>query len=53
MPQMSPLSWTMLFLYFIMMLIIFCLMNYYIFLYKSPKSLIMKKKTQPSLIWKW
>nr|AMW67972.1 ATP synthase F0 subunit 8 [Balmes birmanus] len=52
MPQMSPLSWWLLFIYFIILLIMFNIMNYYIFMYNSPnKSLTTFKKN--SLIWKW
>nr|ACI29355.1 ATP synthase F0 subunit 8 [Myrmeleon immaculatus] len=52
MPQMSPLSWWMLFIYFIMLLIMFSIVNYYIFCYPPQKvestSIITK-----SMNWKW
>uniref|UniRef100_UPI003002EA25 ATP synthase F0 subunit 8 n=1 Tax=Anaxarcha sinensis TaxID=2033272 RepID=UPI003002EA25 len=52
MPQMMPLNWLMLFLFFSGLLILFNVMNYYMLINKNtPISLIkMQKKT---LIWKW
>nr|YP_009648525.1 ATP synthase F0 subunit 8 [Micromus angulatus]AMW67868.1 ATP synthase F0 subunit 8 [Micromus sp. YW-2016]ARO47896.1 ATP synthase F0 subunit 8 [Micromus angulatus]QCE31821.1 ATP synthase F0 subunit 8 [Micromus angulatus] len=52
MPQMSPLSWTLLFFYFVILLILFCMMNFYIFLYKKPNFEKKSFKTL-SLNWKW
>nr|YP_007025984.1 ATP synthase F0 subunit 8 [Chrysopa pallens]AFL65888.1 ATP synthase F0 subunit 8 [Chrysopa pallens] len=52
MPQMSPLNWWFLFIYFIILLIMFTIINYYIFIYSSPmseKNIFLKK----SLNWKW
>nr|AKF78369.1 ATP synthase F0 subunit 8 [Nothochrysa sp. YTD-2015] len=52
MPQMSPLNWWFLFIYFLILLILFSIMNYYIMMYSSPlsKKIIFNKK---SLNWKW
>nr|YP_011020621.1 ATP synthase F0 subunit 8 [Anaxarcha graminea]WQH82612.1 ATP synthase F0 subunit 8 [Anaxarcha graminea] len=52
MPQMMPLNWLMLFLFFSGLLILFNVMNYYMFINKNiPISLIKtQKKTLP---WKW
>nr|AMW68050.1 ATP synthase F0 subunit 8 [Myiodactylus osmyloides] len=52
MPQMSPLSWFTLTIYFIIVLIIFCILNFYIFLYK-PLSKKNNQFSTKSMIWKW
>nr|UFZ12751.1 ATP synthase F0 subunit 8 [Sialis jiyuni] len=53
MPQMAPLYWFMLFIYFFSMFILFNILNYYNFLPSYPdKSLFLFKKMN-SLIWKW
>nr|ASL05670.1 ATP synthase F0 subunit 8 [Trichoferus campestris]QWB85732.1 ATP synthase F0 subunit 8 [Trichoferus campestris] len=51
MPQMAPLNWLTLFIYFSVIFISFNLMNYYSFIYKI-KSI---KKTPKKLLfsWKW
>nr|YP_009000480.1 ATP synthase F0 subunit 8 [Eubasilissa regina]AHF21721.1 ATP synthase F0 subunit 8 [Eubasilissa regina] len=51
MPQMMPLNWLFLFLMFIMFLILFLIMNYFIYnpnLSSSKISIIQKK-----INWKW
>nr|YP_003204942.1 ATP synthase F0 subunit 8 [Ditaxis biseriata]ACO92606.1 ATP synthase F0 subunit 8 [Ditaxis biseriata] len=52
MPQMSPLNWWFLFLYFLIIFVMFNIMNYYIITYNNPSSSKMSfiKKT---LNWKW
>nr|YP_008081543.1 ATP synthase F0 subunit 8 [Ascalohybris subjacens]AGK07587.1 ATP synthase F0 subunit 8 [Ascalohybris subjacens] len=52
MPQMSPLSWWLLFIYFIMLMILFSIMNYYIFFYTPQSSDSMKSEIK-SMNWKW
>nr|AMW68024.1 ATP synthase F0 subunit 8 [Drepanepteryx phalaenoides] len=52
MPQMSPLSWSILFIYFIFLLILFCIMNYYMIFYKTSH-FFSKKFKSFSLNWKW
>nr|YP_009532926.1 ATP synthase F0 subunit 8 [Eumantispa harmandi]AMW67933.1 ATP synthase F0 subunit 8 [Eumantispa harmandi]AYG51261.1 ATP synthase F0 subunit 8 [Eumantispa harmandi] len=52
MPQMSPLSWWMLFIYFIIIMLMFNMMNYYIIMYNSPLSKFTKFSFK-SLNWKW
>uniref|UniRef100_A0AAU6QFM0 ATP synthase F0 subunit 8 n=1 Tax=Nepsalus decorillus TaxID=2950594 RepID=A0AAU6QFM0_9NEOP len=52
MPQMSPLSWWMLFMYFIMLMLMFSIMNYYIFFYTMTKKDSIKLKIK-SMNWKW
>ncbi|YP_009437732.1 ATP synthase F0 subunit 8 (mitochondrion) [Aethina tumida] len=51
MPQMAPLNWLMLFIYFIIIFLMFNVMNYYSFLYKIKSSDIKKNKISYS--WKW
>nr|AMW67855.1 ATP synthase F0 subunit 8 [Nevrorthus apatelios] len=52
MPQMAPISWLTLFMYFTILMLTFSMMNYYIFLYKSPLSKKMSFDIN-SLNWKW
>nr|QXN53076.1 ATP synthase F0 subunit 8 [Hemerobius simulans] len=52
MPQMSPLSWILLFIYFIALLLLFCIYNYFIIIYKNP-SASKKSFSKISLNWKW
>nr|AXS66409.1 ATP synthase F0 subunit 8 [Chrysomeloidea sp. 2 KM-2017] len=51
MPQMAPLNWLILFLFFSLVFIVFNTVNYYSFLY-STKSEKSKKKIL-KLNWKW
>nr|AXS65193.1 ATP synthase F0 subunit 8 [Staphylinoidea sp. 1 KM-2017] len=51
MPQMAPMNWMILFLFFIMIFMLFNSLNYFCFLY-TPKSTIAKKKTM-YINWKW
>nr|WGO57967.1 ATP synthase F0 subunit 8 [Perisphaerus sp. 1 ZQW-2023b] len=51
MPQMMPLSWVTLYFMFIITMMIFSIMNYYLFINKPKyfkKNIYMK-----SLNWKW
>nr|WRQ18124.1 ATP synthase F0 subunit 8 [Coproporus sp.] len=51
MPQMAPLNWTLLFIFFIIIFILFNIMNYYSLNYQ-PKT--YKSKMKNFLInWKW
>nr|YP_009112164.1 ATP synthase F0 subunit 8 [Glyphodes pyloalis]AIY51602.1 ATP synthase F0 subunit 8 [Glyphodes pyloalis] len=52
MPQMMPINWIISFSFFILIFIIFNIMNYYIYINKNNKNNIffMKKK---NLFWKW
>nr|ARH54029.1 ATP synthase F0 subunit 8 [Tomoxia bucephala] len=51
MPQMAPLSWTLLMIMFIVTLMIFSSLNFYSFNYSSNhSSLSIKKK---NMNWKW
>nr|YP_010946729.1 ATP synthase F0 subunit 8 [Panesthia strelkovi]WGO57460.1 ATP synthase F0 subunit 8 [Panesthia strelkovi] len=51
MPQMMPLSWVVLYLFFIMILFIFSFINYYSFIHYP--SLDKKKLSAKSVNWKW
>nr|UFZ13935.1 ATP synthase F0 subunit 8 [Puri aleca] len=52
MPQMSPLNWLMLFLFFSMIFFIFNMMNYFITIYSTPSNKKTNFKSN-SLNWKW
>nr|ALO76959.1 ATP synthase F0 subunit 8 [Scraptia sp. SCR03] len=51
MPQMSPLNWLTLMIFFIMIFILFNNLNYFNFLYKNKSSSLSKKFS--SYNWKW
>nr|AXS64991.1 ATP synthase F0 subunit 8 [Cerambycidae sp. 2 KM-2017] len=51
MPQMAPLNWLILFIYFTMIFLLFNVINYYSFLYKV-KSIKKSSKNTP-FNWKW
>nr|AXS66103.1 ATP synthase F0 subunit 8 [Cucujoidea sp. 46 KM-2017] len=51
MPQMAPLSWLILFIYFTLIFILYNILNYYLFLYQPKK--ITLKKNNLSIHWKW
>nr|YP_010134462.1 ATP synthase F0 subunit 8 [Heortia vitessoides]QWM93952.1 ATP synthase F0 subunit 8 [Heortia vitessoides] len=53
MPQMMPINWIMSFFFFIMIFILFNIMNYYIFINtnKNFDNKISLKKN--NFIWKW
>nr|ARH54120.1 ATP synthase F0 subunit 8 [Brachyta interrogationis] len=51
MPQMAPLNWLTLFLFFIIIFLIFNSLNYFIFLYKIKSKISSKNKILFN--WKW
>nr|AML26232.1 ATP synthase F0 subunit 8 [Scirtidae sp. BMNH 1274304] len=51
MPQMAPLNWLMLFMYFILLFLMFCIMNYSFINYSPTSSKI--KKLIKNMNWKW
>nr|ASM41799.1 ATP synthase F0 subunit 8 [Stictoleptura succedanea] len=51
MPQMAPLNWLMLFIFFILIFFIFNSLNYFIFNYNIKNKIKMKKFL--ILNWKW
>nr|APX40294.1 ATP synthase F0 subunit 8 [Sphaeroderma rubidum] len=52
MPQMMPLNWLSLMIFFIMIFLFYNSLNYYNFMYKNTKSNQMKKMSY-KMIWKW
>nr|ARH54809.1 ATP synthase F0 subunit 8 [Trigonopterus sp. 5 AH-2016] len=42
MPQMAPMNWTLLYIFFILLFMFISLMNYYSFSYKNKTSLLVK-----------
>nr|ADO60375.1 ATP synthase F0 subunit 8 [Sericinus montela] len=55
MPQMMPLNWLMYFFFFIMIFIMFNIMNYFIFKNNNKNlfSLNISKKILKNFNWKW
>nr|AML25720.1 ATP synthase F0 subunit 8 [Staphylinidae sp. BMNH 1274234] len=51
MPQMAPMNWLLLFFMFIIVFIMFNILNYYCFIY-TPKTSMFKKKNS-MISWKW
>nr|YP_002265565.1 ATP synthase F0 subunit 8 [Priasilpha obscura]ACF35111.1 ATP synthase F0 subunit 8 [Priasilpha obscura] len=51
MPQMMPLSWLTLFIYFSLIFLMYNSMNYFLFIYPIKKFKFDKKLIQ--LSWKW
>nr|YP_009924921.1 ATP synthase F0 subunit 8 [Osmylus fulvicephalus]QNH69893.1 ATP synthase F0 subunit 8 [Osmylus fulvicephalus] len=52
MPQMAPINWLTLFIYFTSVMFLFSVMNYFIVYYAPPVSKSMFYSTN-SLTWKW
>nr|YP_009485885.1 ATP synthase F0 subunit 8 [Paroster mesosturtensis]AVZ66463.1 ATP synthase F0 subunit 8 [Paroster mesosturtensis] len=52
MPQMAPMNWLFLYLFFSMMFILFNFMNFYIFLIKK-NDLMIKSMPMKFMNWKW
>nr|UFZ13945.1 ATP synthase F0 subunit 8 [Taeniochauliodes attenuatus] len=52
MPQMSPMNWLLLFMFFSMMLMLFNIMNYYL-INPLPMKHYIKNSKMNSLNWKW
>nr|UPU95834.1 ATP synthase F0 subunit 8 [Monochroa sp.] len=53
MPQMMPINWMISFFFFIIIFIIFNIMNYYIFLYKNNIKNNFSSTPIKNQIWKW
>nr|AXS65893.1 ATP synthase F0 subunit 8 [Tenebrionoidea sp. 12 KM-2017] len=51
MPQMAPLNWLSLMIYFIFIFMLFNSMNYFSFIYNSKSTL--SKKNKINFNWKW
>nr|AEP27715.1 ATP synthase F0 subunit 8 [Platystomos albinus]ARH54575.1 ATP synthase F0 subunit 8 [Platystomos albinus] len=52
MPQMAPLNWTILFTFFIIIFILFNILNYFLYT-PSSKSNIESMKLSHKKSWKW
>nr|WGO58162.1 ATP synthase F0 subunit 8 [Scalida pyrrhocephala] len=52
MPQMMPLSWLLLYFFFISLLMLFTFMNYYSYI-PNPSKPSMKTVYTNSMNWKW
>nr|UPX88359.1 ATP synthase F0 subunit 8 [Renocera pallida] len=53
MPQMSPLSWLILYIGFSMVFIVMAIMNYYVNFYNQSTSATHFKTSLNSMSWKW
>nr|YP_010253721.1 ATP synthase F0 subunit 8 [Cochylimorpha cultana]QTZ18148.1 ATP synthase F0 subunit 8 [Cochylimorpha cultana] len=53
MPQMMPINWIFSFLFFILIFILFNIMNYYIFNMKLNINKNKEKTMIKNLYWKW
>nr|AND96567.1 ATP synthase F0 subunit 8 [Tiniocellus sarawacus] len=51
MPQMAPINWLLLLIYFSLIFMMFNILNFYSFMY--PMKSIMFKKMKSKLNWKW
>nr|YP_010988552.1 ATP synthase F0 subunit 8 [Medeopteryx isaanensis]WOR80696.1 ATP synthase F0 subunit 8 [Medeopteryx isaanensis] len=51
MPQMAPLSWLNLFIYFIIIFMMFNIMNYFSLIYNN--NIIKKNMEKKTIMWKW
>nr|UOU85256.1 ATP synthase F0 subunit 8 [Tachydromia umbrarum] len=53
MPQMSPLSWLILYILFTMIFIMMCMINYFSYLPNNPQYTHSSKNYSLSMNWKW
>nr|AML26123.1 ATP synthase F0 subunit 8 [Scolytinae sp. BMNH 1274277] len=51
MPQMAPISWICLYLFFSILFMLVCIMNYYTFSYKPTNKTMTSNKILS--LWKW
>nr|AML26593.1 ATP synthase F0 subunit 8 [Scolytinae sp. BMNH 1274713] len=51
MPQMAPISWMTLYLFFSVLFALMCILNFFMFSYSPKMSTLMKKEM--ILNWKW
>nr|AFQ62210.1 ATP synthase F0 subunit 8 [Hypomedon debilicornis] len=52
MPQMAPMNWLFLFIFFILIFLMFNSLNYFSFIYNN-KSMINKNSKTFNINWKW
>nr|APT41485.1 ATP synthase F0 subunit 8 [Viannamyia furcata] len=53
MPQMAPLMWLSLFIFFLMMYCLYNIMNYYSYIIQNKSENNSKSLTTPQSSWKW
>ncbi|YP_010449128.1 ATP synthase F0 subunit 8 (mitochondrion) [Pectinophora gossypiella] len=53
MPQMMPINWLLSFFFFIIVFLLFNILNYYIFNIKMNNKINFNKKMIKNLYWKW
>nr|YP_010414752.1 ATP synthase F0 subunit 8 [Hybos grossipes]URT60152.1 ATP synthase F0 subunit 8 [Hybos grossipes] len=53
MPQMAPIGWLNLFILFTIIFILFCIMNYYMFIPAPNTQKLSHKKMSNPMNWKW
>uniref|UniRef100_UPI0030FE5577 ATP synthase F0 subunit 8 n=1 Tax=Prodasineura autumnalis TaxID=193254 RepID=UPI0030FE5577 len=53
MPQMAPMSWLTLFMFFSIALMMFSIMNYYSYLPKTEETESLKSLIVNKMNWKW
>nr|AIT99338.1 ATP synthase F0 subunit 8 [Ampittia dioscorides]QXI88788.1 ATP synthase F0 subunit 8 [Ampittia virgata] len=53
MPQMMPINWIISFILFILIFMMYNIINYYIFTLKPKKKIIFFNLIKNKLIWKW
>nr|YP_002916044.1 ATP synthase F0 subunit 8 [Eriogyna pyretorum]ACN22002.1 ATP synthase F0 subunit 8 [Eriogyna pyretorum] len=53
MPQMMPINWIFLFIFFIIIFFIFNIMNYYIFNFNNKFNNLLLNKKIKNFYWKW
>nr|YP_010538723.1 ATP synthase F0 subunit 8 [Emarginoptyx trilucida]UYE92334.1 ATP synthase F0 subunit 8 [Emarginoptyx trilucida] len=51
MPQMAPLSWLNLFIFFMVIYMLFNIMNYFTLIYNNKN--IKKENMNKNILWKW
>nr|AXS66397.1 ATP synthase F0 subunit 8 [Curculionoidea sp. 8 KM-2017] len=51
MPQMAPMNWVTLYMYFMFLFLMMIIINYYMFIY-TPKMTQINKKSK-NINWKW
>nr|QYK19314.1 ATP synthase F0 subunit 8 [Macromia manchurica] len=53
MPQMAPMSWSLLFIFFTLMLMIIATLNFFLYMPKTSKGLSESSVSSSSKNWKW
>nr|ANJ70363.1 ATP synthase F0 subunit 8 [Colymbetes fuscus] len=53
MPQMAPMSWLTLYIFFAVIFMMFNFMNYYMFMINPSSQTTNKKMSKKSFNWKW